>query len=390
MAVYKRGKTYTYRVYVGKDPITGKDKQISKGGFRTKKDAQLAAALIERQFHNGEYIEPSSLTLEALGTAWLDAYSVDVKDSTVRMRSQALKKLIAAFNNCQVQKVTKNDYQTFINDMAKAHSVNHVKIIHTTARMLFQYAKEYTKIISKSPCDGIKLPKEKQTVEDIENEETSYNFMEKEELEAFLMAAKEHGLENDFILFTTLAYTGLRVGEVRSLKWTDIDFEAQTLRVTKTIHNVSNNRKKFNLFTPKTKKSIRTISIDPFVVDLLQRHQMEQEMVKQHNHMFYQDYSFIFASSDGYPLTVTLINDRMKRVLALTGIDKSLSSHSWRHTHTALLIEAGVHIKEIQERLGHSSIQTTMDIYAKMTKNMKKDASSKFSKLMGNVSENLK
>lgn len=390
MAVYKRGKTYTYRVYVGKDPITGKDKQISKGGFKRKKDAEMAAALIERQFHNGEYIEPSSLTLEALSIAWLDTYSVDVKESTVRMRSQAMKKLIAAFNNCKVQQVTKNDYQAFITNMAKAHSINHVKIIHTSAKMLFQYAKDHVKIISQSPCDGVKLPKEKQTVEDIENEETSYNYLEKDELEAFLMAAKRHGLENDFTLFTTLAYTGLRVGEARALKWSDIDFEAHTLRVTKTIHNVSNNRKKFNLFTPKTKKSIRTISIDPFLVDLLQRHQMEQDKVKQHNYVFYKDHNFIFASNDGFPLTVTLINDRMKRVLSFTSIDKHLSSHSWRHTHTSLLIEAGVHIKEIQERLGHASIQTTMNIYAKMTKNMKKDASSKFSRLMGNVSENLK
>src|SRR5699024_6455096 len=385
-----RGKTYTYRVYVGKDPITGKDKQISKGGFKRKKDAEMAAALIERQFHNGEYIEPSSLTLEALSIAWLDTYSVDVKESTVRMRSQAMKKLIAAFNNCKVQQVTKNDYQAFITNMAKAHSINHVKIIHTSAKMFFQYAKDHVKIISQSPCEGVKLPKEKQTVEDIENEETSYNYLEKDELEAFLMAAKRHGLENDFALFTTLAYTGLRVGEARAIKWSDIDFEAHTLRVTKTIHNVSNNRKKFNLFTPKTKKSIRTISIDPFLVDLLQRHQMEQDKVKQHNYVFYKDHNFIFASNDGFPLTVTLINDRMKRVLSFTSIDKHLSSHSWRHTHTSLLIEAGVHIKEIQERLGHASIQTTMNIYAKMTKNMKKDASSKFSRLMGNVSDNLK
>jgi len=390
MAVYKRGKTYTYRVYVGKDPITGQDKQISKGGFRTKKDAQLAAALIERQFHQGEYIEPSNLTLEALTTAWIDTYSMDVKESTLKMRKQALKKLITALNNPLVQRVTENDYQTFINDMAKQHSVNHVKIIHTSCKMVFQYAKEKLKLINQSPCDGVKLPKVKQTVEDIENEETAYNYMEKDELEAFLTAAKNHGLYNDFPLFTTIAYSGLRVGELRSLKWSDIDFEAETLRVTKTIHNISNNRKKFELFTPKTEKSVRTISIDPFVLKVLKDHQADQENMKQQNDLVYKDHHFIFASNDGYPLTVTLINDRMRQLLSHTGINKSLSSHSWRHTHTALLIEAGVHIKEIQERLGHASLNTTMDIYAKMTKTMKKDASTKFSNLMLDVSENLK
>ncbi|MGJ9458507.1 Arm DNA-binding domain-containing protein [Oceanobacillus sp. CF4.6] len=56
--LYKRGKKWAYRAYAGKDPITGKDKQTSKSGFLTKKDAQLAAALFERQFHNNEYVQP--------------------------------------------------------------------------------------------------------------------------------------------------------------------------------------------------------------------------------------------------------------------------------------------------------------------------------------------
>lgn len=390
MAVYKRGKTYTYRVYVGKDPITGYDKQVSKGGFKKRKDAELAAALIERQIHQGEYIEPSNLTLEALATAWIDTYRHEVKYSTLKMRKQALKKVIAALNNPYVQKVTAQDYQAFINDIASQYSVSHVKIIHITCKLMFQYAKEKLKLIRQSPCDGVKLPKERQTVEDIENTDVTYNYMEKEELQAFLSVTKDKGLYNDFPLFTTIAYTGLRVGELRSLKWTDIDFEAETLRVTKTIHNINNNRKEFELFTPKTQKSVRTISIDPLVIDLLKVHQVEQEEVKQHNGELYQDHGFIFASNDGYPLTVTLINDRMKRLLSYTDINKSLTSHSFRHTHTSLLIEAGVHIKEIQERLGHASLSTTMDIYARMTKTMKRDASTKFNALMSDVSEKLK
>ena len=70
-----------------------------------------------------------------------------------------------------------------------------------------------------------------------------------------------------------------------------------------------------------------------------------------------------------------------------TNINKNISTHSFRHTHCALLIEAGVHIKEIQERLRHKDINTTMNIYAKITNSYKKDASHKFSQLMKNVSK---
>nr|WP_241484352.1 tyrosine-type recombinase/integrase [Bacillus clarus] len=80
---------------------------------------------------------------------------------------------------------------------------------------------------------------------------------------------------------------------------------------------------------------------------------------------------------------------RMQRLLKKTSIQKQVTPHSFRHTHTSLLIEANVHIKEIQERLGHSDINTTMDIYAHMTKNIKKEASNKFSNLMKDLSKNL-
>ncbi|MFD2830337.1 site-specific integrase [Corticicoccus populi] len=387
--IYKRGSKWSYRVYVGKDPVTGKDKQKTKSGFIKKKDAQLAAAIVERQFHGGQYVAPSKINLKTVSEAWLDAYSVDAKESTVKMRRQAIKKLIDNFDDKILQQVTKENYQKFINDLSKIYSRNHVKIIHTSSRMLFQYAQEEMKLINHSPCDGVKLPKERQTVEDIENEDMSYNYMEKAELEEFLTVAKNNGMLNDFALFTTIAYTGLRVGELRALQWKDINFKEKSIKVRKTLHNIKNNRKKFDITTPKTQKSIRTISIDPFVVELLKQHKNEQVQIKKENHILYNDFNFIFASNEGYPLTVTLINDRMKRLLGQTSIEKELSSHSFRHTHTSLLIEAGVHIKEIQERLGHASLSTTMDIYASMTKTMKQDASNKFSQLMGSVSEKL-
>lgn len=84
--------------------------------------------------------------------------------------------------------------------------------------------------------------------------------------------AKTEELESDLLMFTLLAYTGLRVGELLALKWSDIDFEAHTLRVSKTYYNPNNNKRKFQLLTPKTDKSIRTISIDEIVVYLLLDH----------------------------------------------------------------------------------------------------------------------
>ncbi|MEC1158580.1 tyrosine-type recombinase/integrase [Cytobacillus horneckiae] len=389
--IYKRGKKWAYRAYAGKDPITEKDKQVSKSGFLTKKDAQLAAALFERQFHNDEYIQPSKITFNALSDDWEKHYlqTMKAKESSLRARKIALKHIKNEFGEIAIQKISKKAYQDTIDKLSKEFSTNYVSSIHTSANMVFEYAKE-NKLIKEVPTMDITLPKKKKTVADLEKGDSiKQKFLEKEELGEFLNIAKNDGLEGDLLTFTLLAYTGLRAGEMIALKWSDIDFDNQTLTVYRTYYNPTNNKAKYTLLTPKTQTSHRTITIDKLVIDLLQVHKEEQDEIKKKNEPFYQDNNFIFATNEGYPKTIKAISIRLQRLLTKTKIKKDITPHSFRHTHTSLLIEANVHIKEIQERLGHSDINTTMDIYAHMTKNIKKEASTKFGNLMKDLSKNL-
>lgn len=289
--IYKRGKKWAYRAYAGKDPSTGKDKQVSKSGFLTKKDAQLAAALFERQFHGGEYIEPSAITFETLCNDWLKHYlSQGAKESSHRARRIALTHMINKFGQTLIQKITKKAYQDAIDDLSSRFSTNYVSSIHTSANMVFVYAHE-NKMIKEVPSKDIRLPKKKKTVADLENDkDINEKFLEKEELEEFLTAAKNEGLEGDLLAFTMLAYTGLRIGEMIALKWSDIDVENHTLRVYKTYYNPNNNKAEYQLLTPKTKGSIRTITIDTVLINLLNLHKEEQEKIIQDNKPFYNDW----------------------------------------------------------------------------------------------------
>ncbi|KFN01621.1 tyrosine-type recombinase/integrase [Bacillus clarus] len=83
-----------------------------------------------------------------------------------------------------------------------------------------------------------------------------------------------------------LAYTGLRIGELVALKWSDIDFDEHTLRVIKTYYNPTNNKLKYTLLTPKTEGSIRTITIDPLLVAMLIQHKQQQEKIIKDNKPF--------------------------------------------------------------------------------------------------------
>lgn len=211
--------------------------------------------------------------------------------------------------------------------------------------------------------------------------------MEKEELSLFLNIAKEKSPYKDYLIFMLLAYTGMRIGELCALKWKDIDFNEGTICITKTIYNPGNKGGAYVLLPPKTKGSKRRLDVDAVILNVLEKHRTYQNKVKMKYRKNYHDADFVFANTDnknpGYPESVVNTNHRMKRFLKNIGnISTDLSPHSFRHTHTSLLAEAGVSLPAIMERLGHTNDETTTQIYLHITKTRKKEAAHKFSRLM--------
>ncbi|MCD8910657.1 site-specific integrase [Staphylococcus gallinarum] len=388
MANYeKRGNKWRYRISLGKNPNTGKYEYISKSGFARKSDAKNHAEMVERQIRNGEYIAPSTHTFNYVADEWINHYSRNAKVSSVRAREKAIYHAKQQFGNRSIQTITKRDYQAFVDDISTRFSKNYVDSIVSSTNLIFKYALDM-KIIAKSPIEGIKRTKFKPTVEDLEQNSLQQKFLEKDELFEFLSVAKNHHKPlNSFELFTFLAYSGMRAGEVLALKWSDIDYEECTVSITKTYYNPNNNKKNYQILTPKTESSIGKISIDPNVIKLLQDYKVNVQ--DKWKNELYVDNDFIFTDNNGYPLVIKKLSQWIQAIMLQTNIDKNITTHSFRYTHCSLLIEAGVHIKEIQERLRHKDINTTMNIYAKITESYKKDASQKFSKLMENVSNNL-
>ncbi|APC65606.1 site-specific integrase [Salimicrobium jeotgali] len=237
-------------------------------------------------------------------------------------------------------------------------------------------------LIKKNPTEFAKVPKKIDSIQDLENNKEAIKYLEKHELAAFLHMAKTKGLTYDELFFSLLAYSGMRIGEMLALKWKDINFNESTINITKTLYNPKNREKEFQLLTPKTRGSVREIKMDEDIMSLLRKHKKEQTEWKMMTRDEFTDLNFVITRASGYPETIKKIATRMQRLLHLAGIERNLTPHSFRHTHTSLLIEAGVGIKEIQQRLGHTDVDTTMNIYAHMTKEMEEKASHKFSELM--------
>ncbi len=382
------GATWSYIVDIGIDPKTGKRKQKKKGGFRTKTDAQEAAALLISELSQGTFVEESNITFEQFSEEWLAMYEATgkVKVSTIRVRKHEISRLMDYFAKLKLRDITRKNYQNALNDLKKrGFADNTLDGAHRTGRMIFKKAIEM-ELIKKDPTEYAVVPKTKKTIEELEKEEEQIKYLEKEELAIFLRTAKEKGLEKDYIIFLTLAHTGMRVGELCALKWRDIDFDNHTLSISKTYYNPLNVIKNYQLLPPKTSTSKRTIDIAPIVVEELEKHRTIQNKVRMRYRNRYHDQDFVFAKMDdgspGYPEYIKFIEGRMRRLLKLSKLNEELTPHSLRHTHTSLLAEVGVSLPEIMERLGHKDDETTKHVYLHITKTMKKEASHKFAQLM--------
>jgi len=378
------GATWSYITDTGMDPKTGKRKQKKKGGFRTRGEAVTAEAILRSELAKGTYIEEKNITFEKFAEQWLQIYQANgkIKISTVRIRNHEIAKLSEHFAKLKIKDITRSQYQDMLNKLKGADSTRDG--VHFTGRMIFRKAIEL-EVIKTDPTVYAAVPKVTKTIEQLEELEIP-EYLEKEELALFLRTAQDCGLDRDYEIFLTLAYTGLRVGELCALKWTDIDEVNQTIRITKTYYNPTNNIRKYTLLPPKTKSSKRIIDVDPIVLDALKDLKTRQKEIKIQYQTTYYDKKIVFAQTGkdnpGYPAYIKLIENRMDRLLKLAKLNTDLTPHSLRHTHCSLLAEVEVSLEQVMQRLGHSDDTVTKRVYLHVTKPRKKEASQKFAQLL--------
>ena len=181
-------------------------------------------------------------------------------------------------------------------------------------------------------------------------------------------------------MFRVLAFTGIRKGELQALEWSDIDFINNIITVNKTL--ALNTDKKVVVQTPKSKSSIRNISIDEQTANILKRWKIKQKekfimvgtRLKKHQPFFTEEISNSY-------LYLNFMNANLKRICKKNDF-KQIKVHGFRHTHCSLLFESGFTIQEVQDRLGHSDLKTTMSIYAHVTEKQRDNMADKFAKFM--------
>lgn len=178
-----------------------------------------------------------------------------------------------------------------------------------------------------------------------------------EELRRFLASTREDRLA---ALWLLLATTGLRRGEALALRWSDVDLAAERLAIRRTLSSLGG-RVEFG--RPKTARSRRPIVLDPVTAGALEEHRRRQEQEQHDWGNGYQDSDLVFAREDGTPLRPDSVSRRFQQLAGDAGLP-TIRVHDLRHTYATIALGAGTHPKIVAERLGHSTIAVTLDIYS--------------------------
>lgn len=372
----KNGETrYLFQTYLGIDPITGKERRTTRRGFKTMKEAKQAERNLlldveENGLSSNQSDSFQDPTFEELAQLWLENYKTTVKPSTFEnVRSKVEKMTEEHFKELKLKKITVAYCQRVIIELSKTYVLyNHYLSV---INRIFKYA-VLMDILDSNPFDKVIKPKSRQT-------QRKGNFLTKEELKEFLKLAQNTTLSYFFPLVHLMSYTGLRQGEALALKWSDIDFENKKITVNKTAARI---KEKQILQTPKTKNSKRVISIDPATLSILKGWKKDQIKIYFKNGKHFEgDDNFIFTNQRADWVHIHNFIRYFKRFIADHKL-KQITPHGLRHTHASLLFSAGVEPKNISDRLGHSTVQITLDLYTHITEEQRSDTVDKLLEYM--------
>lgn len=366
---------YLFQTYLGIDPLTGKERRTTRRGFKTMKEAKQAERnLLLDVEENGLPSNQSDgfrdPTFEELASLWLENYKTTVKPSTFEnVRSKVEKMTEEHFKEMKLKKITVAYCQKIVIELSKSYVLyNHYLSV---INRIFKYA-VLMDVLNSNPFDKVIKPKSRQT-------QRKGNFLTKEELKEFLKLAQTTTLSYFFPLVHLMSYTGLRQGEALALKWSDIDFENKKITVDKTATRI---KERQTLQTPKTKNSKRVISIDSATLSILKSWKKDQIKIYFKNGKHFEgDENFIFTNQRGEWVHIHNFIRYFKRFIADHKL-KSITPHGLRHTHASLLFSAGVEPKNISDRLGHSTVQITLDLYTHITEEQRTDTVDKLLEYM--------
>lgn len=340
-------KRYQFQLYIGTNPLTGKQQRTTRRGFKTLKEAKLELARLKLEVDQGTFNKIIVETYNDIYNLWVVHYEKTVEESTFIKTIRIFKNhILPTLGEYKIDKLNVELCQRAVDEWAE--KLKNFKMVKAYASKIVEFAikRDYTK---SNPFTLIELPKKR-----VQNVQEKFeNFYTKDELIEFLSCLEKEDNYKAFAFFRLLSYTGMRKGEALALTWKDIDFNNQELFITKAIA-----RGKDNILYVKSTKTgtSRKIKIDEETLTMLdtwRKKQQKDYLILGFNTNNPDQLIFSNTSNEYLQPTKTrqwILQIQEKYIL------KKVTTHGLRHTHCSLLFEAGASIKEFQDRLGDTQM----------------------------------
>jgi len=359
----------------------GERKQTRRRGFATRKAAQAELTRILTSLEQRTFVAPKRQTVAVFLTeTWLPAIEHTVKPATYESYRRNVRLHVAGrpIGRRQLQDLTPADLNALYgqllagNDEHRKLSPRSVRYIATILHRAFRDAVRWQAIV-RNPAEAADPPRPSTRLE--------MRTWSGAELGRFLAHVAADRLAGGWWL---LATTGMRRGEILGLRWPDVDLDAGSLRITRTLITTDVQRKGepgMAWGTPKTAKGRRSVALDPATVAALRQHRARQLAERLAAGDAYDDGDLVVCLADGKPIHPKTMSYYFERETKRAELP-TIRLHDLRHTHATLALRAGVHPRVVQERLGHANVSITLDTYSHVDLDMQAAAAARVTALV--------
>ncbi|MFC1952455.1 tyrosine-type recombinase/integrase [Chloroflexota bacterium] len=330
-----------------------------------RRDAEKRLAELQHEYNSGNYVKPGRMLVAKFLDRWLTDYAKPNLSPKGYERYESIVRvhLKPALGNISLTQLKPEHIQALYTTKLNAGlSAKTVRYYHVVLHKALQTALKWGLVV-RNATDGADIPR---------NHQVEIRTWDETEIMRFLETARD---SQYYALFHTAIFTGARRSELLGLRWRDVDFVFSQLQISRGLHQLTDGNYVFT--QPKSAGSRRTIALSPSVILTLQEHHDKMAMDRVIVGIPLSEEDLVFSQPDGRPFRPNTIS-RAWRIIATKAGVSVIRLHDARHTHASLMLKQGVHPKVVSERLGHSSIQITLDTYSHVTPGLQEAAAKRF------------
>ncbi|EOO20037.1 site-specific integrase [Bacillus cereus] len=364
----QRGHWY-FSFDLGKDPFTGKRRQVKRRGFKSEKEAKEALIKFHADVLNDESLDLSQMTYSKYLDEWFEERRISLQKSTYETHSIFCKNIIKPkLGHFKLQKIEPVHIQKFINNLANEtdYSAHTIHLVFRIVNASLKKAK-VMKLIKDNPATGTTLPKKQRK---------EMNVWTLDQVNYFIRESKKvHRLTRIYVACVISLLTGMRQGEIMGLRWGDIDFDKNVIYIRQTLTQAAEIK-----VGAKNASSVRSIHIPDKLIGELKAHRKTVLEERLYYGEKYEDNDLVVGTRTGKPMIPRNLRKEFYNLTEKLGLPK-IRFHDLRHTHATLLIQQNINVKLIADRLGHSDIETTLNTYSHVLPDMQKSVSEQLDKI---------